>query len=236
MSGTSQQGAAASADGPPAVVVFDVNETLSDMAPLADSFAEVGLSPDEVEPWFAGVLRDGFALTSVGVNPGFADLASEALRGRLAAHGTPAADVEPAVKAVMGAFGSLAVHPDVAAGIRGLRELWVRLVTLSNGSTAVAEGLVQRAGLGAEFERLLSVEDASAWKPHPESYAHALSACGVTAAEAMLVAVHPWDIDGAARAGLRTGWLNRTRARYPSYFTAPEIEAPDLVELASRWR
>jgi 2-haloacid dehalogenase len=48
----------------------------------------------------------------------------------------------------------------------------------------------------------------------------------------MLVSVHPWDIDGAARAGLRTGWLNRNGARYPSYFTAPDVEATDLPALA----
>ena len=70
---------------PPTVIVFDVNETLSDMSPLADAFAGVGLEPHEVEAWFAGGLRDGFALTTVGVNPGFADVASEALRLRLAA-------------------------------------------------------------------------------------------------------------------------------------------------------
>jgi hypothetical protein len=59
--------------GRPAVVIFDVNETLSDMGPLADAFERAGLGGAAVEPWFAGVLRDGFALTSVGVNPGFAD-------------------------------------------------------------------------------------------------------------------------------------------------------------------
>ena len=44
----------------------------------------------------------------------------------------------------------------------------------------------------------MSVEATTAWKPHPDSYAYALTKCGVTAGEAMLVAVHPWDIHGAA--------------------------------------
>jgi 2-haloacid dehalogenase len=48
----------------------------------------------------------------------------------------------------------------------------------------------------------------------------------------MLVAVHPWDLDGAARAGLRTGWIDRAEAPYPGTFTAPEIRATDLVDLA----
>jgi 2-haloacid dehalogenase len=47
----------------------------------------------------------------------------------------------------------------------------------------------------------------------------------------LLVAVHPWDIHGAARAGLRTAWLNRTGAAYPAYFEAPEITVTALTEL-----
>ena len=47
----------------------------------------------------------------------------------------------------------------------------------------------------------------------------------------LLVAVHPWDIHGAARSGLRTAWLNRTGARYPSYFQAPDITISVLTEL-----
>lgn len=222
----------------PAVVVFDVNETLSDLGPLAESFERVGLGADEVGLWFAGVLRDGFALTAAGTNPAFSDVASESLRVRLASREETRAavgsDVESAVETVMGAFQSLAAHPDVVPGVRALRELGVRLVTLSNGSRSVAEGLLQRAGLDDDFEQLLSVEDAPRWKPHPDSYAYALSRCGVSAEEAMLVAVHPWDVDGAARAGLRSGWLNRNGAPYPSHFTPPDLQAADLVGLAQQ--
>ena len=216
----------------PALVVFDVNETLSDMSPLRAAFERVGLAPHEVEAWFAGLLRDGFALTSVGVSPAFVDLATSSLRIRLGQHDASEQELRSRVDEVMSTFTSLPVHPDVVAGIRALGEAGIRLVTLSNGSASVAEGLLERAGVGDAVEQMLSVEDAGAWKPHPAAYAHALEACGVAAGEAMLVAVHPWDVDGAARAGLRTGWLNRGGAGYPSYFTAPEVEAPDLPALA----
>ncbi len=64
----------------PAMIVFDVNETLSDMSPLAEQFETVGLPPHEREAWFAALLRDGISLTSVGENPDFAQLAGESLR------------------------------------------------------------------------------------------------------------------------------------------------------------
>ncbi len=218
----------------PSVVVFDVNETLSDMTPLQQRFEDVGLPAAETATWFAGLLRDGFALTSTGANPAFADLGAESLRVRLLAAGAGPDTVDGSVEHVMGGFGGLATHPDVVEGVRALRAVGLRLVTLSNGSSSVAEGLLTRAGIIDDFEQLLSVADAPAWKPVSSAYQHALDACRVSGAEAVLVAVHPWDIDGAAKAGLRTGWLNRTGGRYPAYFRAPELVATDLVDLAAQ--
>ncbi len=219
----------------PRLVVFDVNETLSDMSPLRARFEDVGLPGTAVEPWFAGLLRDGFALTSVGENPAFADLAAESLRLRLAGAGRAGDEIESAVQHVLSALTGLACHPDVAPGVRALREQDIRLVTLSNGATSVAESLLDGAGLLDDFETLLSVADGPAWKPAGSAYARALEVCGVPAQEAMLVAVHPWDIDGAARAGLGTGWLRRSAPGYPAYFREPDVAAADLVELAATW-
>ena len=78
----------------------------------------------------------------------------------------------------------------------------------------------------------MSVADAPAWKPSALAYRYALNACGVEESEAMLVAVHPWDLDGAARAGLRTAWVDRREAPYPRSLTQPEVRATDLVDLA----
>ena len=52
----------------------------------------------------------------------------------------------------------------------------------------------------------------------------------------MLVAVHPWDIDGAARAGLGTAWITRDGAPYPGYFRSPDVTAASLAELADQLR
>lgn len=210
--------------------MFDVNETLSDMSVLADRFAEAGLSPQLAATWFAGLLRDGFALTVTGANPDFAAVASDSLAGLLRNQGV--ADVDGGVEHVMSAFMQLPLHPDVVDGIRALSDAGIRLVTLSNGSTAVAEGLFERNGILDRFERPLSVQDAAAWKPAEAAYQYAMEVCRANASESMLVAVHPWDIHGAHSAGLATGFINRTGARYPGVFASPDIEAPTLVELA----
>ena len=71
-----------SPDGPrrPTLLVFDVNETLSDMAPLNARFEDVGAPAHLAKTWFAELLRDGFALTVSGASESFAALGAEALR------------------------------------------------------------------------------------------------------------------------------------------------------------
>lgn len=133
----------------------------------------------------------------------------------------------------MAGFQQLPVHPDVVDGVRALRELDLRLVTLGNGSATVAQGLFERHGLTDAFEALLSVEDAPRWKPAPEAYAHALEVCDVPAGRAMLVAVHPWDLHGAHGEGLQTAWVDRSGTPYPGQVTRPDVQASSLVELAS---
>jgi 2-haloacid dehalogenase len=106
-------------------------------------------------------------------------------------------------------------------------------VTLSNGSAAVARTLLEDTPAGAVIEDYLTVADAGAWKPAASAYAHALASTSVSAERAMLVAVHPWDVAGARRAGLRSAWINRGGAPYPDHLDAPDVEAASLVELAS---
>lgn len=218
----------------PSLIVFDVNETLSDMSPMAERFADVGAPASLAKAWFAGLLRDGFSLTAVGVNESFAALATEALRVVLDGHPLNRS-VEDAVQHVMQGFAGLPVHPDVPDGIRALADAGVRLVTLSNGSVSVAEALFDRAAVREYFEALLSVEDAPLWKPAAAAYAYALERCEVEPSEAMLVAVHPWDIDGAARAGLATAWINRGGGPYPHYFQAPDLSVGSLTALADEF-
>jgi 2-haloacid dehalogenase len=215
----------------PAALVFDVNETLSDMSPLAQRFADVGAEESLAATWFASLLRDGFALTAVGVNPRFAEIARTLLTAQLSAR---VSDPDAAAEHIMTGFGELSTHADVVPGIHELARLGVRLLTLSNGSASVAEGLLTRAGIRSEFEALLSVEDAPLWKPAPSAYAYALETAALTPAEGMLVAVHPWDIDGAHRAGLRTAWVNRSGGPYPGHLSPADLEVTSMTDLAEQ--
>jgi len=212
------------------VIVFDVNETLSDMSPMAERFIEVGAPAALSKLWFATLLRDGFAVTAAGDNRAFAGIGAEVLRGLLAGTDLNRAP-EQAVEHVMAGMAALGLHPDVPDGVRALRQAGYRLITLTNGSATVAEKLFEAAGIRDGFEALLSVENAPAWKPAPAAYHYAAQASGTDPSQMLLVAVHPWDIHGAAKAGLQTAWINRGGASYPGYFTPPDHTVTVLTEL-----
>ncbi len=219
---------------PPKVFVFDVNETLSDLSSLGARFVEVGAPAPLSSVWFASVLRDGFALSVAGAQPSFGEVAREVAR-HLLSQTQLNRSLDEATDHVMQGLRELQVHPDVGPGILRLVEQDRRVVTLSNGPTSVAEALLSQAGLDQHFERLLSVEDAEAWKPDARAYAYAAEVCGVEPAEVMLVAVHPWDIDGAVRTGLQAAWVDRTNAHYPTVFEPPTCRVADLEGLAALW-
>lgn len=215
----------------PKLFVFDVNETLSDLSPLGARFVEVGASAPLSTVWFASVLRDGFALSLAGGRPDFSEVAREVAR-TLLSQSQLNRPVDEAARHVLAGIPELEVHADVGAGITRLAEQGQRLVTLSNGAVPIAQRLLARAGLDQHFERMLSVDDAEAWKPDPRAYAYAGRVCGVQPAEMVLVAVHPWDIHGAARAGLETAWVDRSGAHYPSVFEPPTYRVADIEALA----
>lgn len=217
----------------PTVVVFDVNETLSDMAPMAQRFVDIGVDPQLARLWFAYLLRDGFALTAAGTTEEFARLGDEGLRVLLAGADLDRS-LDASVEHVMAGFMTLPLHPDVPDGVRALRRAGLRLVTLSNGSAQVAEALFAAGGVRDEFEALLSVDDAGVWKPGRAAYEYAAAACGVALSEMLLVAVHPWDIDGASRAGMSTAWINRSGGPYPAYFASPAHTVSALTDLAAQ--
>ncbi|RAM38384.1 haloacid dehalogenase type II [Arthrobacter globiformis] len=215
----------------PTVIIFDVNETLSDLSPLADRFAETGAPRTLAKLWFATLLRDGFALAAAGDNKTFAEIGAEALRGLLTGSDLNR-ETDAAVDHIMQGMAGLGLHPDVPDGVSALKASGYRLVTLTNGSASVAERLFNAAGIRDSFDLPLSVEDAPAWKPARAAYDHAARTCGADPEQLLLAAVHPWDIHGAARAGLQTAWINRSGAPYPAYFTAPDCTASSLPDLA----
>jgi 2-haloacid dehalogenase len=220
-------------------VVFDVNETLSDLAPLRERFEQVGAPGHLLPTWFAGVLRDGIALTAAGAYADFQEVARAGLLTLLSGPDARKPDAEreidpdSAAQHILGGLAELEVHPDVPDAVRALRAAGLRLATMTNGSAASTERLLDGAALLDSFEMLLDVSGPRAWKPAPAAYRYAVERLGVEPAATLLVAVHPWDVDGAQRAGLSGAWLRRgpSPGPYPAVMTPPARTVTDLRHL-----
>jgi 2-haloacid dehalogenase len=216
----------------PTLVLFDVNETLSDLEPLRARFEDVGAPGHLLETWFASTLRDGFALAAAGAYADFRTVALGVLRGQFERVERLRRDPDQAGEHVLAGFGELDVHADVAEGMHKLADAGVRMATLTNGAAEIAERLLERTGLAGLVERFISVDEVRRWKPAREPYLHAARELGVAPAECALVAVHPWDVDGAKRAGLQAGWLNRGKSDYPDFFERADATRETLGALA----
>ena len=99
----------------PRVIVFDVNETLSDLTALSTRFTDVGVPAHVAQLWFSSVLREGFALTAVDASQPFATIGREVLRDLLD-ETTLNRSMDEAVEHILSAFTGLPVHPDVVDG------------------------------------------------------------------------------------------------------------------------
>lgn len=206
----------------PAVVAFDVNETLLDLAPVRAALVEAGETPALLPTVFARTLLTGMAGAVTGTWFPFRDAFDAALAQE--------SGLGPADRAtVADAFLELAPHPDVEPALRRLTTAGVRVVTLTHGSPGVAEAGLERGGVSALVERSLSSAGIRAWKPAREVYLWAAGSCGVAPDRMALVAAHGWDVHGAQRAGLTGGWFPRSERTYPAVYDEPHVQAPDLA-------
>lgn len=212
-------------------VVFDVNETLFSLDPVARRLERAGLSASVLEVWFARVLRDGFAHAAAGSFVPFPDVAADHLR-RLARH-QGVDRVDRVVGEVLDAFDEVVAHGDVAPAFDRARTAGVPIATLTNGTRSVTERFLDREGLAGHVTAVLDVSQAGVWKPAPAPYRLAADRLGAPPGEVAMVAVHPWDVHGARRAGLVGGWTNRDGGPYPASFSAPDVRGETLTEVVT---
>lgn len=209
---------------PPDVIAFDVIETLFSLRSLDPLVAAAGGEPSTLELWFRRLLGDGLALTAAGDYRSFSDVAKAALHGVLPhAH-------EADLGAVLAGLTALDAHPDSAPAM-GRAVQGARVIVVTNGSARSTQKLLERGGLDAFVEEVVSVSDVKAWKPAAAPYLHAASVAGVPPEALAIATVHPWDVHGARKAGLTTGWCDRTGLHYPETFARADVKGPELLSV-----
>ena len=213
-------------------VAFDVIETLFPIAPLRPRLVGAGLPEHALETWFAQILRDAFALEVAGSYEPFATVATSALRVMLRQADLPSED--SVIESVLEGFQSLDPHDDVTAGFDRVKQAGLPLVTLTNGSAKVTEALLDRAGLRDRVDQVIVIDDVKHWKPSAAVYTHCAAQLDIAPARLALVAAHGWDIHGAARAGLATGFVRRDGQPMTGAMHSPDVQADDLPTVIDR--
>ena len=204
------------------VVVFDVNETLLDLAGLDPHFERVFGREGVRERWFSQLLQLALVATVTESYRDFSELAGDALGAVAKQRKVGLGDEDK--ESILAAVKNLEPHPDVVPSLTRLRDAGFRLAALTNSPYKTLKGQLEHAGLSAFFEQALSVDEVQVFKPHRKVYEMAAGKLAVAPADLLMVAAHAWDTTGALRAGCRAAFLAR-----PGKVLSPADETPDIV-------
>jgi 2-haloacid dehalogenase len=208
------------------IVLLDVNGTLTDLGPIGAPWERPELGERVLEAAVQTAMVDAL----LGDDRPFADHLRAAVEVVVADAGLDPAGIE----AAMAATAALPARPGAAEALSRLRDAGVRAVALTNSGAEGGIRNLRACGLEPYVERVLGVDAVHTFKPHPAVYAHALDALGASPGDVTLLATHPWDLAGAAHAGIGTAWVRHSVRPWPEVFPSPDVTGDTLVETVER--
>lgn len=212
------------------VIVFDVNETLLDMAPLKNNINTLLEDPQAFRIWFGMVLHYSLVDNCTDHYHDFSTIAGAVLKMTAASLNKTVSDEE--MRKALSAIKSLKAYPDVEKGLTLLKDNGFRLATLTNSPEYALKEQLANSKLTDSFELALSIDAIKKYKPAPETYLWAAKKLGVHPEEMIMIAGHGWDLAGAANAGLATGFIAREGQSLYTLSSKPNYEAKDIYEMA----
>jgi 2-haloacid dehalogenase len=212
------------------VLVFDVNETLLDLAALDPLFTDLLGAAALRGQWFASMLQLSFVGGLTGQYVDFSTAQRAALQMTAARAGKHVS--AETVETVVEAMRRLPPHADVPQALTRLRDAGARLTALTNSVLDVAEAQLSNAGLADLFETIFSADEVQALKPAPAPYRMVAERSGVDVGELCLIAAHPWDVSGAMAAGAQAAFVARGGVVPSPLGAQPAVIGADMTEVA----
>ncbi len=218
----------------PAVVSFDLDETLWEFLPMMDGALRATLAALELEePQLRGRItieelhrvRAEVAARETGT---FEELRRESFRVVLARHGVRREGLpEWLVQVWMDSrLTSVAPHPDVEPAFAELIDAGYMLGAITNGNFPVS-----RLALAEPFAFIVHAEHTGGFKPDAEPFLHAVEMSGGDPARWVHVGDDlVTDVQGAQAMGMRAVWVNRRGFELPPDVT-PDAEMTSLEGL-----
>jgi 2-haloacid dehalogenase len=212
------------------VCVFDAYGTLFDFASAARACADIpaNAASELTALWRDKQLQYTWLRAAQCRHADFWQVTADALDFALETLGIANAGLRDRL---MRLYLELDVFPEVPLVLRQIKDAGLRIAILSNGTPAMLEAAVKRAGLGALIDVTLSVEEVGVYKPHPKVYQLAVDRLAVAAAAIAFQSSNAWDAHAASAFGMQVVWCNRYRQRRERLPGAPDREIASLAEL-----
>lgn len=223
---------------PVQVISFDLDDTLYDNGPVMQR-AEQALvdylhqqypqtQSLAVKDWRA--LRDRVAASDPDLATNMTALRLTTLEQGLVASGVAIASSRQASEDAMAEFLSYRNRVDVAAEVHQLLAALSQrfaLIAVSNGNADIAE-----MGLGSYFSHAWQPTAALRGKPTTDMFEAARRALGFAPGELLHIGDHPVsDVQGAARFGAQSVWLNESGRPHPQLTWLPSVTITHLPAL-----
>lgn len=155
----------------------------------------------------------------------FAEVSALALERAMGEFGLPfeVADAETLTSSI----GKMPPFPEVVATLGKLKDAGFRLAIISNTDDAIIAGNV--AQLGGHIDRVITAEQAGAYKPSSQIFHHAWKSFGISMEDLVHICASPHlDLAAARELGFRTVWVDRGTGRKPLSDYHPNAVVPTL--------
>ena len=159
---------------------------------------------------------------------GYLETARRALNWTLRRNSIDATD--ETVDEFMHGWQHLSPFPDVSSALERLQSQY-KLVVLSNGDPDFLDYLVMQR-IEWEFDNVISVTSAGAFKPHPAVYRVTAGKLGFEVNECLMVSANSFDVMGARACGYRGAYVNRYNLPYEDTHFQPDVTVNNFTELA----
>lgn len=125
-------------------------------------------------------------------------------------------------------------HPDVEPALAALATARVPAYAFTHGPAATAVAALGRSGLSSYLRNVFSCEEIRSFKPPQRVYHWACAQVDTAPALTAMVAAHSWDVHGAGRAGMTTGFVTRLEGGVPDVIDRPDVVAERLDQVVEQ--
>jgi 2-haloacid dehalogenase len=139
------------------------------------------------------------------------------------------------IEILTGSISRMPPFPEVVPTLADLKALGFRLCIVSNADDDIIAGNV--AQMGGHIDRVITAEQAQAYKPRREIFAFAHTALGVGKDDIVHICASPHlDLAAARDIGFRAIWIDRGTGRRPLPDYTPDEIFPTLDKVPQRFR